>query len=112
MCFSQSAISKEKRRVARDRLLEQLRGLEKIFLQPRAKTCVGTKSFRSHIKVVGNKIGRRSVVDAGLFLRRQLRVQLIGDRLCHFALNSEDVIKWTIIVFRPKVRVSSRIDQL
>jgi hypothetical protein len=32
MRLSQSAIGKEKRRVARDRLLEQTRGLEKIFL--------------------------------------------------------------------------------
>ena len=44
--------------------------------------------------------------------RRQLSVQLIGDRLCDFALNREDVIKWTIVMLRPQVRVGARIDQL
>src|SRR5207247_11394478 len=48
MRFSQSAIGKEKRRIARDRLHEQTRGLEKIFLQRRIETSGGEKSLCSH----------------------------------------------------------------
>src|SRR5205807_2750959 len=112
MDFSQSAIGKEECRVAGDDLIEQTRGLEKIFLQPRIETCGGVKSLGSHIKIVGYKIGRRWLFDGRFFLRGELSVQLIGDRLCDFALNGEDVIKWTIVMLRPQMRVSARIDQL
>ena len=112
MRFSQSAVGKEKRRVARDRLLEQTRGLEKIFLQPRIETCGGAKSFGSQIKIVGHQVARGSFLDGCFFRRGELSVQLIGDRLCDFALNGEDVIKWTVIVLRPQMRISARIDQL
>ena len=57
MRFSQLAIGKEKRRVARDRLLEQTRGLEKIFLQPRIETCRGAKGFGSQIKMASFSAG-------------------------------------------------------
>src|SRR5207237_3522359 len=112
MDFSQSAIGKEERRVARDDLIEQTRGLEKIFLQPRIETCGSAKSFGSHIKIIGHKIGRGCLIDSCFFGGGELSVQLIGDRLCDFALNGENVIKWTIVVLRPQVRVGARIDQL
>src|SRR4029453_3591421 len=110
MRFGQSAISKEKCRVARDRLLEQMRCLEKIFLQSRAETCVGTKCFGSHIQVVGDKIGRRCLLDGRFFLPGELSVQLIGDSLGNFALNGEYVCEIAIVSLCPKMRVVAGID--
>jgi hypothetical protein len=39
-------------------------------------------------------------------------VKLIGDCFCDFALNGEDVVQWTIVDLRPKVRVGAGIDEL
>src|SRR5947199_10047117 len=77
MDFSQSAIGKEERRVARDDLIEQTRGLNEIFFQPRIETGAGAKSFGPHIKIIGHKIGRRWLLDGRFFLRGELSVQLI-----------------------------------
>src|SRR5437773_642158 len=79
---------------------------------PTIFTCGGAKSFGSQIKIVGHQVARGSFLDGCFFRRGELSVQLIGDRLCDFALNGEDVIKWTIVMLRPQMRVSARIDQL
>src|SRR5438105_13817049 len=68
MRFSQFAIGKKERRVARDRLIQQTRGLEKIFLQQRIETCGRAKSLGSHIKIIGQTIGRGWLLDGRFFL--------------------------------------------
>src|SRR5438128_7720269 len=85
MRFSQSAIGKEKRRIARDGLLKQTRGLEKIFLQPRIETCGGAKSFGSQIKIVVYQVVCGSFLDGCFFRLVELSVLLIRDRFFNVA---------------------------
>ena len=111
--FGQSAIGKEKCRVARDRLLKQMGGLEKILLGPgRIKTYGFTKSVGSDIKIVGHKIGRGRFLDRSLFTWRKLGLKLIGDRFGNLTLYGKHVGEVPVIGLRPEMRIGSSIDQL
>ena len=70
------------------------------------------QKFRPAIKVESRQVSGGRLLNGFLLVRRELRLQLVGNGLGDFALDGEDVIKWTIVMLRPQVRVGARIDQL
>ena len=57
------------RRVAPNRLVEQLRGLEQIFFCPRAKRSAIDEVFGSQVQIVRNKIRSWGLLDGGFLCR-------------------------------------------
>src|SRR5262249_14586119 len=111
--FGESAIGKENRRVARDGLLKQVNGLEKILPgSGRIKTDAFTKSFGSHIKIVSDEIGRGGGLDRRLFAWRKLGLKLIRDGSGDLTLYGKHVGEVPVVGLRPQMRVVARIDQL
>ncbi len=54
----------------------------------------------------------RPLLDPGTHVRRQRRLEGIGDSQCHVALDGEDVGQVAVIVVCPEVLVGLRIDEL
>src|SRR6266550_9200511 len=109
---NQLAICSVERWVARGRALEELDCLREVLVLECA--CAGRQeeSFGAAVLIEGNKIGRRSLLDGFLLVRRELRLQLLGDGLGDLALDDEDIGQIAIISLRPNIRVTARVDQL
>ena len=64
------------------------------------------------VEIKRNHVRSRRLFDLALFIRRELRLQLIGDGFCDFALNRENISQIAIVSLRPQMRIGARIDQL
>ena len=64
------------------------------------------------VKIVRCEVCRGSLLDRGLRLGRKLRLKVVSDSLCNFALNGENIREVAIIRLSPKMRVGPRVDQL
>src|SRR4029077_15986732 len=63
-------------------------------------------------KIVSFRILRPNRGQNMRFAGRKIRFQGVRDLLCDLALNLQDVLKLTVIAFRPEMRVGIRINQL
>src|SRR5437899_6708593 len=102
----------EKRRIACDSLIQQLDPLKQIRFCLTTEARSQNKIFRAAVKIEGCEIGSRPALN-GQFLRgRNFGVKLLSDFLCDLTLDCEYVIQVAIVLFRPHMCVSARVDQL
>src|SRR5438874_6748708 len=64
------------------------------------------------VEIKRSDIRRRRLFNGTLLAWRKLRLELISDRFCDLALNSENVGQIAIVSLRPEMRIGARIDQL
>ena len=94
------------------RFIQKLNCLALVWLGRRAETCREEKGPRPAVKVESRQICRRRLLNGFLLVRRQLRLQLIGDGFGDFALDGEDISQVAIVGLCPQMRVGSRVYQL
>src|SRR5207248_8040049 len=66
----------------------------------------------TEIAIVGDNVCRRCLLDRGFLRRCKLRLKLVRHCFGDLALDGEDIIQRPMIIFRPKMRVGSGLDQL
>ena len=110
--IGQLALSEKKGGITRQRLVQEIDRLEIILRSQSTKAGRQKQSLGASVKIERGEVGRRSLLDRFLLVRRQFRLQLLGDRLCDLALDREHVIHRSIVVIRPLVRIRAGIDQL
>ena len=59
----------------------------------------------SQIVLVGALINGWRCVKSGLLVRRQLNLNLIGDGLCYFTVEFQNIAQFAIVIFGPEVLV-------
>src|SRR5512132_104585 len=64
------------------------------------------------VKVESRQISRGRLLDGFLLVRRELRLQLIGDRRGDLALDGEHIGQIAIVGLCPQMRVGASVDQL
>ena len=64
------------------------------------------------VEIKRGHVFRRWLFDLPLFIRRELRLQLVGDRFRDFTLNRKDVGEIAIVSLRPKMRIVAGVDEL
>ena len=106
------AIGDQEIRVVGDSLLQQPYGLAQIFWCPRIEGQHLIKVFGAQVTVVGDKIRRWGLLNCRFFCRRKFCLQLVGNRSRDVCLNCKDIVKRSIITFRPQMPVTPRINQL
>src|SRR6202048_1955444 len=111
MSGDEKTVGAEKVRVARERFIEQSCRLKKTFFgigvgsQLDKLPGLNKKSFR-------DKIDSGGLGDGGFLARRNLSLELIGDCLTDFTLDSEDVGQIPIVGLRPKMRIGAPVNEL
>ena len=64
------------------------------------------------ISVVGRGVLCRLFGNSFLLRSGKLRIQLIGDGVCHFTFHSKDIVELAIVAFRPEMFVRRGANQL
>src|SRR6266849_4912389 len=96
MSVGELAICLEKRWIMRDSLVQQIDRLQKIGSRITAKDRCKKKIIGARVEIERADITRRGALDGALFGWGKFCLQLVGDRLCDLALNSEYVGKIAI----------------
>ena len=102
----------EKRRIACDSLIQQLDPLEQIRFCLTTEARIQNKIFRAVVEIEGCEVGSRCALNGQFLSGRNFRVKLFRDFLCDLTLDSEHVVQVAIVLFRPHMCVSARVDQL
>src|SRR5437667_11733467 len=100
MSVSELAVRLEKRWVTRYGLVQQISCLQQFRSRGTAKACQ-KKIFGLRVKIEGGDVGRRGMFDCILFTWRKLRLKLLCNRLCDFALNRDHIRKIAVISLPP-----------
>ncbi len=83
------------------------------LLYPASVECTHLNELlATEIAIVGHNVCCRCLLDGGFLRRGKLGLKLIGDGFGNFALNGKDIVQRPMIIFRPKMRVGSGVDQL
>ena len=108
----QPAIGEQECGIADDGLAEETHGLEEI-LRPGGAAGFGVDQCRrANVKIERHEISSGSLLDRGLFRRREPGLKLVGDCLGNFALNGKNIRKLSVIGLRPQMRIGAGVDQL
>ena len=110
MFIGELAISKEKGRVARHRLVKELHGIKSVLSPAQRGEVSVDEFFGSEVKVVSSQVRSRTLADRTFFRWRELGLKLVGDFLGNLALNGEDIGQVAVIFFGPYMRVIAGID--
>src|SRR2546430_12034863 len=99
MSVGELAIRIKKRWITSDSPVQQIDRLEAIRFPPGAYR--QKNIFGARVKIERADVARRRTLDCVLFTRRKFRLQLVGNRLCDLALNSEHVCQIAVIRLSP-----------
>src|SRR5205085_12483136 len=108
----QLAIRLKECSVARDCLVQKVGRLQQISLSSAAAKRVQKEIFCVAVEIKRSHVFRRRLFDLALFIWRELRLQLVGDRFRDLTLNSKDVGKIAIVSLRPKMGIVAGVDEL
>ena len=109
---SQLAVSEEKLRITRYRLVQQINSLQQILSGSGGETCRKNESLGATVEIERCDVRRERLLDRALFTRRKFCLELVGYSLRDLALNCKHVCEIAIIGLRPEVRIVARIDEL
>src|SRR5437667_12271450 len=95
--------------IARDRLIQQFNGLQKIVFVGAAKRRSTQQLISARVKIESREIGSGRSLDRSLLARSKFGAELISNRLGDFTLNCKDVIQRPVVVLSPQMNILTRI---
>src|SRR2546422_8095339 len=94
---SQLAVSEEKLRITRYRLVQQINSLQQILSGSGGETCRKNESLGATVEIERCDVRRERLLDRALFTRRKFCLELVGYSLRDLALNCKHVCEIAII---------------
>src|SRR6266568_2551467 len=110
MSRGEEAISFEKRRIARHRLVQEIDYLQHVLLRRPAANSPNIIGAR--IELESHEIGGWLFLNSQSLRCRDPGAQSFGDFLRDLALNGKQLVQIAVVLFDPDVRVRARVDQL